>query len=48
MRREQTERKKFPRKRMLLEILPLDPRDPAIMHAKDLIEHQTPRRRGTA
>jgi hypothetical protein len=36
MRREQIDRKKLPWKRKLPEILPLDPRDPAIVHAKAL------------
>jgi|SoiMethySBSTD1v2_1073268.scaffolds.fasta_scaffold87653_1 hypothetical protein len=44
MRREQIDRKELPRKRMLQEVLPLDPRDPAIVHAKELIEHQVPPR----
>jgi hypothetical protein len=41
MRREQIDRK-FPRRRKLPEILPLDPRDPDIVHAKELVEHQAP------
>jgi len=45
MRREQIDRKKLPRKRKLPEILPLDPRDPAIVHAKKLMAYQAPRRR---
>jgi hypothetical protein len=44
MRREQIDRKKLPRKR-IPEILPLDPRDPAIVHAKELVAYQAPRRR---
>ena len=46
MRREQIDRTKPPRGRKLPEILPLDPRDPAIVHAKEFIERQmSPRRR---
>jgi hypothetical protein len=46
MRREQIDRTKLPRRRKLPEILPLDPRDPDIVRAKELVEPQTsPRRR---
>jgi hypothetical protein len=48
MRREQIDRTKLPRKRTLPEILPLDPRDPAIVHAKELVDRHAPPRRGTA
>ena len=48
MRREQIDRKKLPRRRKLPDILPLDPRDPAIVHAKELVEKQTPPRRRAA
>ena len=48
MRREQIDRKKLPRMRKLPDILPLDPRDPAIVHAKELVEKQTPPRRRAA
>ena len=48
MRREQIDRQKLPRRRKLPEILPLDPRDPAIVHAKELVEKQTPPRRRAA
>lgn len=48
MRREQIDRTKIPRGRKLPEILPLDPRDPAIVHAKDLVERSTPPRRRAA
>ena len=36
------------RKRPVSEILPLDPRDPDVVHAKELIEKQTPPRRRAA
>ena len=45
MRREHIDRKQLPRKRKLPEILPLDPRDPDIVHAKELMAYQAPRRR---
>jgi hypothetical protein len=48
MQRERIERPKAPRKRSLPEILPLDPRDPDIVHAKELIEHIVPPRRRAA
>jgi hypothetical protein len=48
MRREQIDRKKLPDKRKLPEIPPLDPRDPAIVHAKELVERQMPPRRRAA
>ena len=48
MRREQIDRKKLNGKRKLPEILPFDPRDPAIVHAKELIERQMPPRRRAA
>ena len=48
MRREQIDRKALPRKRKLPDVLPLDPRDPAIVHAKELVEKQTPPRRRAA
>jgi len=48
MRCERIEKPKAPRKRTLPEILPLDPRDPAIVHAKRLQEHVIPPRRRAA
>lgn len=48
MRREQVDRKKLPRKRRLPDVLPLDPRDPDIVHAKELTETQVPPRRRAA
>ena len=48
MRRERIEKPKAPRKRTLPEILPLDPRDPDIVRAKDLIEHTLRLRRRAA
>jgi hypothetical protein len=48
MRRDQIDRKRLPRKRKLPEILPLDPRDQAIVHAKGLMAYQVPRRRPAA
>ena len=48
MRRVQIDRRKLPRKRHLTEVLPLDPRDPAVMHAKQLTERATPPRRRAA
>jgi hypothetical protein len=42
MRRDQIDRKRLPRRRELPEILPLDPRDPDVVHAKELVEHQAP------
>jgi hypothetical protein len=42
MRREQIDRKKLPRKRHVTEILPIDPRDQDVVHAKELIERATP------
>lgn len=48
MRREQIDRTRLPRKRKLPEILPLHPRDPAIVHAKELIEKRMPPRRRAA
>jgi hypothetical protein len=48
MRREQIDRSKLPRKRSLPEILPLDPRDPAVVRAKELVETQLPPRRRAA
>jgi hypothetical protein len=47
MRCEQIDRKKLPR-RKLPEVLPLDPRDPAIVHAKELVEHRAPPKRRAA
>lgn len=44
MRLEHIDRKKLPRKATLPEVLPLDPRDPDIVHAKGLVEKQTPSR----
>jgi len=48
MRREQVDRRTLPRKRKLPDVLPLDPRDPDIVHAKELIETQIPPRRRAA
>jgi hypothetical protein len=48
MRRERIDRTKLPRKRRLPDILPLDPRDLDIVHAKELVERQTPPRRRAA
>ena len=48
MRREQIDRRKLPRKRKLPDVLPLDPRDPDIVHAKELIQTQIPPRRRAA
>ena len=48
MRREQIDRMKLPKKRETPDVLPLDPRDPAIVHAKELVEHQMPPRRRAA
>jgi len=48
MRREQIDRRQLPRKRKLPDVLPLDPRDPAIVYAKELVEKQTPPRRRAA
>jgi hypothetical protein len=48
MRREQIDRKKLPRKGTLPEVMPLDPRDPDIVHAKGLVDKQTPSRRRAA
>jgi hypothetical protein len=48
MRRERIEKPKTPRKRTLQEFLPLDPRDPEVVRAKQLIETQTSRRRRAA
>ncbi len=48
MRRERIGKPKAPRKRTLPEILPLDPRDPDVVHAKELIEHAMPPRRRAA
>jgi hypothetical protein len=48
MRRERIEKSRAPGKRTLHEILPLDPRDPAILHAKELIERAVPPRRRAA
>ena len=48
MQREQIDRSKLPRKRKLPDVLPFDPRDPAIVHAKELVERQTPPRRRAA
>jgi hypothetical protein len=48
MRREQIDRRKLSRERKLSEILPLDPRDPAIIHAKELVERSKPPRRPAA
>ena len=48
MRREQIDRRKLFRKRPVSDILPLDPRDPDVVHAKELIEKQTPPRRRAA
>jgi hypothetical protein len=42
MRRERIEKPKAPRKRTLPEILPLDPRDPDVVHAKALIDRAAP------
>lgn len=44
MRREQIDRKKLHRTRKHPEILPLDARDPDIVHAKELIDRQMPPR----
>ena len=48
MRRERIEKPKAPRERTLPEILPLDPRDPAIVRAKVLAERSAPPRRRAA
>ncbi|HKE54395.1 MAG TPA: hypothetical protein VKC55_06465 [Actinomycetota bacterium] len=48
MRREQIDRRKLPRKPKLPDVLPLDPRDPDIVHAKELAETQIPPRRRAA
>ena len=48
MRREQIDRIKLPRKQRLPEILSLDPRDLAIVHAKELTERRVPPRRRAA
>ncbi|MGA9159586.1 MAG: hypothetical protein WB297_01805 [Actinomycetota bacterium] len=48
MRREQIDRTRPPRKRKLPEILPLDPGDPVIVHAKELIDKRMPPRRRAA
>ena len=48
MRQERIETKKVRRKPTLPEILPLDPRDPEILHAKELIRTQVPPRRRAA
>jgi hypothetical protein len=48
MRREQIDRGTLPRRRKLPDVLPLDPRDPAIVQAKELVEKQTPPRRRAA
>ena len=48
MQREQVDRRQLPRKRKLPDVLPLDPRDPDVVRAKDLIETQIPPRRRAA
>ncbi|HET8525497.1 MAG TPA: hypothetical protein VFM81_02555 [Actinomycetota bacterium] len=48
MRREQIDRRKLPRKQRLPDILPLDPRDPDVVRAKELVERQPPSRRRAA
>jgi hypothetical protein len=48
MRRERIEKPKARRKRTLPEILPLDPRDPDVVHAKALIGRASPPRRRAA
>jgi hypothetical protein len=48
MRRERIEKKKLPRKTTLPEVLPLDPRDPDILHAKELLRTRVPARRRVA
>lgn len=45
MRRERIEKKKVARRITLPEVLPLDPRDPDIVHAKGLTETRVPSRR---
>ena len=44
MRRQQIDQRRLPRKRSVSDILPLDPRDPDVVRAKELIEKQTPPR----
>lgn len=44
MRRERIEKKPVKKPKRHLEILPLDPRDPDILHAKELTEKQHPPR----
>ena len=48
MRHEQIDRRKLPRKRKLPDVLPLDPRDQDVVHAKELVERQNPPRRRAA
>lgn len=48
MRRERIDRKPVKKPKRHLEILPLDPRDPDILYAKELTERQTPPRRRAA
>lgn len=45
MRRERIEKKRAPSPRKLPEILPLDPRDPDILRAKEIVVPAPPRRR---
>ena len=45
MRRERIKRRRAPGPRTLPEILPLDPRDPDILRAKELVVPAPPRRR---
>ena len=48
MRREQIDRRKLPRKQKLPDILPLDPRDPDVLHANELVETRVPPARRAA
>lgn len=44
MHRERIQKQPSTKPERHLEILPLDPRDPEILHAKELIEEQQPPR----
>jgi hypothetical protein len=48
MRRERIERKPAKKQNRHLGVLPLDPRDPAILRAKELVGTQPPPRRRVA
>jgi len=45
MERIRVQRKTAKHRRPLLEILPLDPRDPDVVRAKQLLDREPPRRR---